>query len=53
MITDNRYFKSLVPTTGGGTNGVGWEFSPEHHERKTSANIYLNTHYRQNMKKLC
>ena len=53
MIKSNGYSDSLVPTTGGGINGVGWEFSPEYHKRKAPANVYLNRHYRKKMNKLC
>ena len=41
MIESNGYSNSLVPTTGGNIDGVGWEFSPEYHKRKTQANVYL------------
>ena len=30
-----------MPTTGGGINGVGWEFSPEYCKRTTPTNVYL------------
>ena len=53
MIKSNGYSDFLVPTTGGGINGVGWEFSPEYHKRKTPANVYLNRHHRKKMNKLC
>ena len=42
MIKRKGYSNSLVPTTGGGINEVGWEFSPEYHNRKTPTNVYLN-----------
>ena len=53
MIESNGYSNSLVPTTGGNIDGVGWEFSPEYHKRKTQANVYLNRHYLKKMNKLC
>ena len=53
MIKSNGYSNFLVLTTGGGTNEVGWEFSPEYHKRKTPANVYLNRHYQKKINKLC
>ena len=49
MIKSNGYSNSLAPTTGEGINGVGWEFSPEYHKRKTQKNVYLNRHYPKKM----
>ena len=53
MIKSNGYSNSSVSTPGGNINGVGWEFSPEYHKRKTQTNVYLNRHYRKKMNKLC
>ena len=53
MIKSNGYSNSLVPTTKGGINVVGWKFLPECHKRKTPTNVYLNRHYRKKMNKLC
>ena len=53
MIKSNRYSNSLVPTTAGGINGIGWELSPEYQKRKTSADMYLNRHYQKKINKLC
>ena len=53
MIKSYEYSNSLVPTTGRGINGVGWEFSPEYHKRKAPTKVYLNKHYRKKMNKLC
>ena len=39
MIKSNGYSSTLVPTTGRGINGVGWEVSPEHHKRKTPTKV--------------
>ena len=32
MIESNGYSNSLVPTTGGNIDGLGWEFSPENEQ---------------------
>ena len=49
MTKSNGYSNSLVPTTGGGINGVGWEFSPEYHKSKTPTSVYLNRRYWKKM----
>ena len=52
MIKNNGYSNSLVPTTGGGTNGIRWELSPEYHKRKTPTDRYLNRHYQKKNKQI-